>query len=97
VTSNQEFFGVSVMEAIYCGVWPILPARLSYKELFPNANYKNNFYSDDSIFYEKIELSILNINDIRKTSLKNIPKKYDWENISKEYDDLLDDLAKSTD
>jgi hypothetical protein len=29
--------------------------------------------------------------------LKNIPKKYDWENISKEYDDLLDDLAKSTD
>ena len=22
VTSNQEFFGGSVMEAIYCGVWP---------------------------------------------------------------------------
>ena len=24
VTSNQEFFGASVMEAIYCGVWPCL-------------------------------------------------------------------------
>ena len=24
VTSNQEFFGASVMEAIYCNTWPIL-------------------------------------------------------------------------
>ena len=95
VTSNQEFFGVSVMEAIYCGVWPILPERLSYKELFSDATYKNNFYSDDSLFYEKIKLSILNIKDIRKKSMKNIPKKYDWKNITKEYDETLEDLAKN--
>jgi glycosyltransferase involved in cell wall biosynthesis len=83
------------MEAIYCGVWPILPDRLSYKELFSDANYKDNFYSDDSLFYEKIKLSILNIKDIRRESMKNIPKKYDWKNIIKEYDEAFDDLAKN--
>ena len=36
VTSNQDFFGISIMEAIYCGVYPILPKRLTYPELLPD-------------------------------------------------------------
>ena len=97
VTSNQEFFGVSVMEAIYCGVWPILPERLSYNELFPDAGHKNNFYSNDSFFYKKIERAILDIEKIRKISLQKIPKKYDWVTISKKYDQTLDELVKDSD
>jgi len=34
-TSNQDFFGVSVVEAIYCGCWPVLPDRLNYPALVP--------------------------------------------------------------
>ncbi len=33
VTSNQDFFGMSVIEALYCGCTPLLPRRLAYPEL----------------------------------------------------------------
>ena len=34
-TAFQEFFGISIAEAIYCQAFPILPRRLSYPELLP--------------------------------------------------------------
>lgn len=32
VTSNQDFFGGSVVEAMYCNTYPLLPNRLAYPE-----------------------------------------------------------------
>ncbi len=36
-TADHEFFGVSILEAICAGAFPLLPARLSYPELVPDA------------------------------------------------------------
>ena len=38
VTSNQDFFGGSVVEAIYCNNYPILPNRLAYPEHIPKSD-----------------------------------------------------------
>ena len=46
VTSNQEFFGASVMEAIYCQIWPILPCRLTYPELISSNDNEENFHEE---------------------------------------------------
>ncbi|MEL7226833.1 MAG: DUF3524 domain-containing protein, partial [Cyanobacteria bacterium J06576_12] len=35
VTSRQDFFGGSVVEAMYCGVYPLLPDRLAFGEHVP--------------------------------------------------------------
>jgi hypothetical protein len=38
-TADHEFFGISVLEAMAAGAFPILPARLSYPELIPPAQH----------------------------------------------------------
>ena len=92
VTSNQEFFGVSVMEAVHCGVWPILPNKLSYKELFADEGLLNNIYDNDSTLIERIEFAITNIEKIRENSLESISAKYDWKNIVKIYDTAFEKM-----
>jgi glycosyltransferase involved in cell wall biosynthesis len=45
-TAVQEFFGIAVMEAAYCGARPLLPRRLAYPELYP----AECFYERDAEF-----------------------------------------------
>ena len=85
VTSYQDFFGISIMEATYCNVIPILPSRLSYPELFPN---------NDSIFYSNKNELILKLKKAieKPYKYKNINKiaaKFDWNNISIHYDKIM--------
>jgi glycosyltransferase involved in cell wall biosynthesis len=48
-TALQEFFGVSVVESVAAGAFPVLPRRLSYPELIPQAVH-------DAVFFEEGEL-----------------------------------------
>ena len=90
VTSNQEFFGVSVMEAMYCDVWPIVPNRLTYPELIPEIFHKNNIYKTEEGLFKKILWSINNCNDLAQYNIASIPERFDWRLMSKEYDEKLE-------
>lgn len=46
VTSNHDFFGASVAEAVYCGCHPLLPRRLTYPELLPGRAFDGCFYTN---------------------------------------------------
>ena len=93
VTSNQEFFGISVMEAIYCGNWPILPNRLTYPELLPEVNHKENIYQDEKDLYKKIINAIVNVENIRKTKLSSIASKFSWDIMVPVYDDFFSNVS----
>ena len=92
VTNNQDFFGGSVVESIYCGTYPILPNRLAYPELLPKEFHNDHIYDNDYELYDKVKDCILNIDEIRKTKIHKEFKKYDWGIMCPVYDKFFSSL-----
>ena len=93
VTSIQDFFGISIMEAVFCNTIPLLPQRLSYPELFRSNENPEIFYHSKKDLINKLEILIHNIALGQNQKLyNNIPIKYDWEIMSPLYDDRLEKL-----
>lgn len=59
VTSSQDFYGISVLEAISCGPTPILPANRVYSDFVPELEYPRLFYHNDSELFSKVEQLIV--------------------------------------
>ena len=87
VTSNQDFFGISIIEASYCQTYPLLPERLSYPELFNINNNPQFFYNNENDLYSKLKDFLLNNNQY-KTEIKL--NQYDWNVIKNLYDKTFD-------
>ena len=52
-TADHEFFGISVLEAIAAGAFPLLPNRLSYPELIPPELHSACLYNDEDDLFAK--------------------------------------------
>ncbi len=98
-TSIHEFFGLAIMEAIYCGCHPLLPRRLSYPELIPKQLHNPLLHAP--ILYDDPEMLFQILYRILKgeerplpiASLRNIPAHLDWPNHCSHYDDLMEEVA----
>jgi glycosyltransferase involved in cell wall biosynthesis len=94
VTSHHDFFGVSVVQAIYCGCTPLLPNRLAYPEHLPPAEAELFLYQDFSDLLQRLRL-MLGKPRQATDSLRQQVARYDWRIQAAEYDDLLENLATS--
>ena len=89
VTSNQEFFGASVMEAVYCRTIPILPNRLTYPELFSRKLFPYLFYENENDLESKMIDLIQNEKKVKLDNLHKLIVRYDWQNIAPRYDKII--------
>ncbi|MCA9524101.1 MAG: DUF3524 domain-containing protein [Myxococcales bacterium] len=94
VTSRQDFFGISVAEAVYCGVTPLLPNRLAYPEIYDPLRRPELFYRDFDELNERLASLIRAWH--RPTSaapLASLLLEYDWSRIAPRYDELFRSIA----
>lgn len=84
-TSYQDFFGISVAEAIYCGCIPILANRLNYPYLIPE-NYHHDCLFRDSTLYGHLKQHLLGNRTVDTLPLQQHISQYDWTKIAPLYD-----------
>lgn len=89
VTSIHDFFGCSVVEAIYSGCFPILPDRLAYPEHLSIDRQDRHLYTGLDDFVKKLELAVVNIEETRGTNLKAQVERYGWDKMAPLYDDEM--------
>ena len=87
VTSYHDFFGISVMEAIYMNTYPILPNRLTYPDLYHKDKHPELFYDSYEEFVLKLRDSLLNKN---RKSYRSLCTEYDWNQLIKTYDEIFE-------
>lgn len=93
VTSRQDFFGGSVVEAIYCGCYPLLPRRLAYPEHLPKAIHEAHFYEDEDAFYPALKRLLQRREGVPDFPGKQYVEKYDWAQLINRYDAALEACA----
>lgn len=90
VTSIQEYFGISVIEAVYCNTIPLLPLRLSYPEHFKAAHQRRQFfYNDQRDLVNRLQRYCMDVSILRKQNTQKIVEHYDWTYMSHQYDQLF--------
>lgn len=79
-TARHEFYGISVIEAVRAGCYPLLPARLSYPELFP-AEY---LYGDGELF-SRLKALLEYPDRLDRSRTKPLTECFSWPVLKKKY------------
>ncbi len=84
-TAQHEFFGISVLEGVRAGCRPVVPNRLSYKELFPQ-KYR---YAEGKLA-EHLRQLMSHPVPLTATVSKQLTEMYSWPVIGEKYRRWLD-------
>lgn len=96
VTSRQDFFGGSTVEAIYCNCHPILPNRLAFPEHLPESVRAEHLFNDEEELYRKLKEAVLRINEVRqRNDYRDFVARYDWSKLAPVYDRRLQQVVGS--
>jgi len=93
VTSSHDFFGVSVVQAIYCRCAPLLPQRLAYPEHLPAALQERFFYDGFDDLLGRLRTMLQSLPVPETAALRDHVGRYDWGELAGRYDDLFESLA----
>ncbi len=94
-TAEHEFFGISVVEAMYAKTLPLLPNRLSYPELLPEPFHADCLYHSAEDLVAKLQAILTNSAEMRERSrilaqtLAQETTRYDWSVQAPRYDAAL--------
>ncbi len=94
-TAIQENFGISIVEAIRYGCFPLLPDRLSYPEIISGKFHKEVLYMSQKDLIEKLMKILKNPHLYLNNSdaiAENI-NRYSWTNVIGAYDTAISEMV----
>jgi glycosyltransferase involved in cell wall biosynthesis len=91
-TAVQEFFGISVIEAMYCGCVPVLPRRLSYPDLLPAEHHAACLY-DEGDLPNRLQEVLADLTSLQRRDFRAIAAPYDWSRLVPQYDEAFERIA----
>jgi glycosyltransferase involved in cell wall biosynthesis len=96
-TAYQDFFGIAVAEAIYCGCVPLLPDRLNYPALIPPELHTRCLFPGHDLLPLLLQHigGELRLNEDALAALQKNVAQYDWATMSSVYDAALAALVKA--
>ena len=91
-TAIHEFFGVAIVEAVYAGCFPVLPDRLAYPELIPEALHQRCLYEGFDELVGRLRWALARPPALERARdrLRVVIKAFDWRYASSEYDEELE-------
>jgi glycosyltransferase involved in cell wall biosynthesis len=92
VTSKQDFFGISVVEAIYYGATPVLPRRLAYPDYVPTDDYPELYYETTLEAVETMQ-RILSDRLDQQRDLSRLVRGFEWTKVIHKYDDWITNIG----
>lgn len=95
VTSVHDFFGISVVEAMYCQVWPLLPRRLAYPEHLPCAWHDRHLYDGADELVERLRGLLAHPELLGEGNFRSWVEGYDWHWQKGRYDDLFQSVVST--
>lgn len=95
-TAHHEFFGISILEAIYCHTFPLLPHRLSYPELIPATFHADCLYHTQDELVKRLIWALTHAEEARKIAgeLSTAVTPFGWTAVAPRYDGALTELLK---
>ena len=92
-TAYQDFFGIAVSEAVYCGCVPLLPRRLNYPALVPAEYHDACLYKGETLLPLLLD-HLQGRLTVDQSVLRQHIARYDWSRMAPVYDDVFTRLAQ---
>jgi glycosyltransferase involved in cell wall biosynthesis len=96
-TALHEFFGIAIVEAIYSGCFPVLPRRLAYPEILPEAFHERCLYGDFEGLLARLRWALGHTRQAREVgeTLGPAMARFDWRAMAPAYDAALGQVSRS--
>lgn len=97
-TAIHEFFGISVLEAITCHTFPVLPRRLSYPELIPEAFHQRCLYKDEDGLVRRLRWALSRREEAAAAAAVLAPEvaAFAWREVAPRYDALFQKIVEGS-
>jgi glycosyltransferase involved in cell wall biosynthesis len=92
-TAKQEFFGIAMAEAVWCGAWPIAPKALVYEDLYGGVRTSQHLYRDDDELLKLLEKALTAEKLGPVDPLRQRLAQHDWRRVAQRFDQRFDGLV----